>query len=202
MDVVQKLINTALGKLIVQVDAVSFAVLVGLFFLSVLCVAIITYRFIDFARQKRALKRVRKRMALVKSLSEMEQLAVTHSRYLAGQFLGRCLESVRTVTSLSVLNRDRALDRVELSIGQAADDIALESERYLPVLAISAAVSPLIGLFGTVWGLVHAFVQISEAKSADITVVAPGMAQALTTTLAGLVVAIPALIFFIYFNHS
>jgi biopolymer transport protein ExbB/TolQ len=56
----------------------------------------------------------------------------------------------------------------------------------------------LLGLFGTVWGLIHAFIRISEKQAADITVVAPGIAEALITTLAGLIVAIPALIMYNY----
>ena len=71
-------------------------------------------------------------------------------------------------------------------------------ESYLPFLFTSASVSPLLGLFGTVWGLVHAFIRISEKQSADITTVAPGIAEALITTLAGLLVAVPALVMYHY----
>ena len=78
----------------------------------------------------------------------------------------------------------------------------MENESYLPILGTSAAVSPLVGLFGTVWGLIHSFVNISQEKSADISVVAPGIAEALTTTLAGLMVAIPAMIAFHYFSNE
>ena len=66
------------------------------------------------------------------------------------------------------------------------------------MLSVSAAVSPLMGLFGTVWGLIHAFVRIGELQSADIATVAPGIAEALITTLAGLMVAIPALAMYHY----
>jgi len=78
----------------------------------------------------------------------------------------------------------------------------MEGEKYLPILGTSAAVAPLVGLFGTIWGLCHAFVRISQLKTADIAVVAPGIAEALLTTLAGLVVAIPAMIFFHYFSNK
>ena len=54
----------------------------------------------------------------------------------------------------------------------------------------------MIGLFGTVWGLIHSFVSISALKNADITTVAPGIAEALIVTLAGLIIAIPALVSF------
>lgn len=71
-------------------------------------------------------------------------------------------------------------------------------QSLLPILFASASVSPLIGLFGTVWGLVHALVSISQQQTADIATIAPGMAEALITTLAGLVVAIPALTLYHY----
>jgi len=73
--------------------------------------------------------------------------------------------------------------------------VMYQEEAYTPVLSISASVATLLGLYGTVWGLIHAFVRISEKQSADIVAVAPGISEALITTIAGLVVAIPALVF-------
>ena len=87
---------------------------------------------------------------------------------------------------------------MQYHINQTVDTLVSNEESYLPLLSTSAAVAPLLGLFGTVWGLVHAFIRISEKQSADITVVAPGIAEALITTLAGLVVAIPALVMYNY----
>jgi biopolymer transport protein TolQ len=69
----------------------------------------------------------------------------------------------------------------------------------LPWLAIIATVSPLLGLMGTVVGVMHAFVGISAQGSANITAVAPGIAEALITTVMGLAVAIPAVIGYNYF---
>ena len=93
-------------------------------------------------------------------------------------------------------------DYLEVLVSQHIGTLMLEEECYLPLLGSSAAVSPLIGLFGTIWGLIHAFLDISKEKSADISTVAPGIAEALITTLAGLVVAIPAMIAFHYFSHE
>ena len=87
---------------------------------------------------------------------------------------------------------------MQYHIDQTVDTLVSNEESYLAVLSTSAAVSPLLGLFGTVWGLIHAFISISEKQAADIAVVAPGIAEALVTTLAGLIVAIPALIMYNY----
>ncbi len=61
------------------------------------------------------------------------------------------------------------------------------------VLATAAGVSPLLGLLGTVWGVMYSFMNIGQVGNASIAAVAPGIAEALLTTIAGLVVAIPAM---------
>jgi biopolymer transport protein ExbB len=61
-------------------------------------------------------------------------------------------------------------------------------------LAIIGTTSPFIGLFGTVWGIMNAFIDIARASTTNLSVVAPGIAEALLTTAAGLVAAIPAVI--------
>ena len=72
-------------------------------------------------------------------------------------------------------------------------------ENRLPVLATAGSVCPFLGLFGTVWGVMTAFLDISTKGSTNIVVVAPGIAEALITTIAGLAVAIPAMVAYNYF---
>lgn len=72
-------------------------------------------------------------------------------------------------------------------------------ERHLIFLATTGSVTPFIGLFGTVWGIIDAFVGIGAAGSANLGAVAPGIAEALIATAAGLVAAIPAVIGYNYF---
>ena len=74
-------------------------------------------------------------------------------------------------------------------------------ESRLPVLATAGSVCPFLGLFGTVWGVMTAFLDISTKGSTNIVVVAPGIAEALITTIAGLAVAIPAMVAYNYFVH-
>ena len=89
-------------------------------------------------------------------------------------------------------------EMVQQHADQIVDDLLLSEESYMPILSTTAVLSPLVGLFGTVWGLIQAFVRISERQSADIITIAPGIAGALITTMAGLVVAIPAYAMFSY----
>jgi biopolymer transport protein TolQ len=83
---------------------------------------------------------------------------------------------------------------------QTIDDMLHQEESYLPFISTCGGVATLLGLFGTIWGLVHSFVRISELQSADIATVAPGIAEALITTLVGLMVAIPAVVMFNYLS--
>jgi biopolymer transport protein TolQ len=75
-------------------------------------------------------------------------------------------------------------------------------ERYLGVLATTANVAPFIGLFGTVWGIITAFQEIAAVGSASIAAVAPGVAEALVATAAGLFAAIPAVVAYNYFINQ
>jgi biopolymer transport protein TolQ len=74
-------------------------------------------------------------------------------------------------------------------------------DKGLILLAISASVCPFLGLLGTVWGIMNSFFEIGNQGSASLPVVAPGIAEALITTLVGLAVAIPAVLFYNYFVH-
>jgi biopolymer transport protein TolQ len=76
----------------------------------------------------------------------------------------------------------------------AASEELTRFERNLPWLAITGAVTPFIGLFGTVWGIIDAFHGLGTAGAATLRAVAPGISEALITTAAGLVAAIPAVI--------
>ena len=67
-------------------------------------------------------------------------------------------------------------------------------ERNVPWLAITGAVTPFVGLFGTVWGIIDAFHGLGTAGAATLRAVAPGISEALITTAAGLAAAIPAVI--------
>ena len=94
-------------------------------------------------------------------------------------------------TLKSITSVDRALMRasvVEVN----------KLEHRLPFLATTASIAPFIGLFGTVWGIMSAFQGIGQTGSTNLGVVAPGIAEALVATAAGLFVAIPAVYFY---NH-
>jgi len=89
--------------------------------------------------------------------------------------------------------------QVERGLAQIVDRQLLEEEEYLGVLATVGNVSPFVGLFGTVLGIIQAFQEIGRQGTASIAAVAPGVAEALVATAAGLFSAIPAVVAYNYF---
>jgi biopolymer transport protein TolQ len=94
----------------------------------------------------------------------------------------------------------RSLDAVSRALARAASIEETRLEKRLSFLASTASVSPFIGLFGTVWGIMNAFGEIGRQGSANLAIVAPGISEALITTAAGLFAAIPAALFFNHFS--
>ena len=84
---------------------------------------------------------------------------------------------------------DRSMD---VAIAKESEDL----QRGLPVLATVGSTAPFVGLFGTVWGIMHAFIGIAEEQNTNLAVVAPGIAEALLATGLGLLAAIPAVVFY------
>ncbi len=99
----------------------------------------------------------------------------------------------------NLMSEADGLDRVPAVRRASERVIYLEMEgleRYLILLSTAVTVSPFLGLMGTVWGIMTSFWDMSTMQSANLTVVAPGIAEALVTTIAGLATAIPAVIFY------
>jgi biopolymer transport protein TolQ len=93
----------------------------------------------------------------------------------------------------------KSMQAVTVSMQLAAGEEVRRAEKGMSWLATTAGVAPFIGLFGTVWGIIDAFSGLGTSGSASLRAVAPGIAEALVTTAAGLFAAIPALIAYNYF---
>ena len=92
----------------------------------------------------------------------------------------------------------RSFDALDRALLRASSIEVAKLERRVGFLATTASLTPFIGLFGTVWGIMNAFAGIGVAGSTNLAVVAPGIAEALIATAAGLFAAIPAVYFY---NH-
>ncbi|GKW18328.1 tonB-system energizer ExbB [Pectobacterium araliae] len=91
---------------------------------------------------------------------------------------------------------DNVKERVHARILRVEAAEVRRLTRGASVLATTSAVAPFIGLFGTVWGIMHSFISIAQSQTTNLSVVAPGIAEALFATALGLVVAIPAVILY------
>lgn len=89
-----------------------------------------------------------------------------------------------------------ATARIDRSMDVAIAKEAETLQKGLPILATVGSTAPFIGLFGTVWGIMNAFIEIAEQQNTNLAVVAPGIAEALLATGLGLLAAIPAVIFY------
>ncbi len=103
------------------------------------------------------------------------------------------------ILAAGLINRDRERAVMKDSIEDTGRHVVHELERYLETLGTIAAITPLLGLLGTVIGMVKVFTAITTHGVGNPTVLAGGIAEALITTAAGLSVAIPALIMHRYF---
>lgn len=181
--------GSVIWNLIVQSDIVTQCIMVLLFIMSIICWAIALYKIILMRIKKKQCDRVIAATKTTFSVSELVDIAQEHKKTLPGYVLVQLLAASKQAKD------NHSIELLQIQADSLVDDVMYHEESYTSVLAISASIATLLGLFGTVWGLIHAFVRISEKQSADIVAVAPGISEALITTIAGLFVAIPALIF-------
>lgn len=176
-------------QLILHAGYVVKAVLAILLFFSVFSWAIIFYKHRYFSK---ASKESESFLRAFRAGRDMKGLYNT-ARSLTLSPLASVFKSVHAEEGR--VNRDevkRLLRRYE-----ALEAAKLQS--YLNFLATTGSTTPFIGLFGTVWGIMDSFRGIGAAGSASLTVVAPGIAEALIATAAGLAAAIPGVVAFNYY---
>jgi biopolymer transport protein TolQ len=118
---------------------------------------------------------------------------------LVGVFDFGYSEMDRQLKARGAVTNKLSLERT-LQLGMSEEITKLE--RNMNLLATTATVSPFIGLFGTVWGIIDAFQGLGTAGAASLRAVAPGISEALITTALGLAAAIPASIFYNWFGSS
>jgi len=123
-----------------------------------------------------------------------------------GQLDRRRLEALRNnsplgkILAAGLVNMHQSREMMKASVEEAASQVILELERYLNTLGTIAEVSPLLGLLGTVTGIIRMLSAIGESGLGNPMVLSSGLAEALITTAAGLLVAIPAYVFYRYFR--
>jgi biopolymer transport protein TolQ len=192
-------LQVSIWESILEAQPVVQGVLIGLVIFSLASWTIIFSKWSRFRQARTAsanfLKAFRKAATLEAVAVAVEQYRISP---LAAVFDFGYSEVQRQMKTRGTLTNATALERT-LQLG-ISEEIAV-LERNMNWLATTATVTPFIGLFGTVLGIMNAFLGLGQAGSASLRAVAPGIAEALVTTAAGLAAAIPAAVFYNYFGN-
>jgi len=159
---------------------------------SVIAVAIVAERFWTLKKEKILPTNL---VADVWRMASSKQLTDEKVREIQQESpLGRILAA-------GLMTRTQERESMKASIEEVGGHVAHELERYLSALGTIAAITPLLGLLGTVIGMIKVFTNITTVGVGNPAQLAGGISQALITTAGGLMVAIPALMFYRYFRN-
>lgn len=190
-------------RLITEASLVVQLVLLILLFFSVFSWAIIFYKRRTIKAASSQSEKFLKAFRRSKNLSEVNEAA----RKYQGSPLAALFQSgFKEMAHLSRSNPQNSINSSKLEtlsrvLTKASNAEVSRLEKMMSFLATTGSVTPFIGLFGTVWGIMNAFQKIGIVRSASLVTVAPGIAEALIATAFGLFAAIPAVIAYNHFLH-
>jgi biopolymer transport protein ExbB len=179
-----------------QADLVVKSVMLLLLAFAIVAWIIWLAKWFELIACRRALKRSRKVLEGVHSLSEA--VAVTSgNRGHIDLLLAAAEQEVRLSDGHALsIGSEGLKERVHSRLVRLQNGSGRKLQRSVGLLATIGSTAPFIGLFGTVWGIMNAFIGIAETQTTNLAVVAPGIAEALLATALGLVAAIPAVVFY------
>jgi biopolymer transport protein TolQ len=184
-------------SLFLQADWVVKAVMIGLIVASLGSWAVIIDKLFRFGAANRAADRFEDQVGSGQGLEEVAAQAGNNPRDPLPRMLQAALKEWREAKGKGALGEGQAaflIQRIDRMMDTLIARESSKAEDGLGSLAIVATASPFIGLFGTVWGIMHAFQSIALSKNTSLAVVAPSIAEALFATAIGLIAAIPAYI--------
>jgi biopolymer transport protein TolQ len=186
--------------MISQAGWVARGVLGLLLLFSLISWAMILQKFGLFGRLNRESEQFLKIFRATKGVANPQGLVSAGSPFANVYAAGyRELQAQVSGSGTAAPQKIKSMQAVTVNMQLAAAEEVRRAEKGMSWLATTAGVTPFIGLFGTVWGIIDAFSELGTAGAASLRVVAPGIAEALITTAAGLAAAIPALIAYNYF---
>jgi len=183
-------------SLFMRADLVVKSVIVLLLMASFWCWAIIFEKTFGMRRLNKRSNEFEKSFWSGSSLDELyDRISAQPRDAMSAVFVAAMREwrrspSGTTGASASVGLADRIERVMHITVSREMD----RAERYMTFLATTGSTAPFVGLFGTVWGIMHSFQSIAVTKNTSLAVVAPGIAEALFATALGLLAAIPAVV--------
>ncbi|UVK77843.1 MAG: Tol-Pal system protein TolQ [Sodalis sp. Fse] len=184
-----------------RADPIVKTVMIVLFLTSIVTWALFFSKGVELIKAKRRLLRELGALKEVRSLNQATLVAANFPAYsLSANFLEETANEIDLSGLISHNNgiKERVGFRLERCVANASRDIVKGNG----FLATICAISPFIGLFGTVWGIMNSFIGIAHTQNTNLAVVAPGIAEALLATALSLFVAIPAVIIYNIFART
>lgn len=189
--------------LFMQASLLVKAVMLILLGFSVVCWAMIFQRRKVLNSAQTQLKQFEDKFWSGADLSKLysEISARTHVQGIESLFVAGFKEFARLRKS-NISSPQSIVDGTHRAMRVALSREVDELETHLPFMATVGSISPYIGLFGTVWGIMNSFIALGAVKQATLAMVAPGIAEALIATAMGLFAAIPAVMAYNRFSHN
>ncbi|EBQ8804910.1 tol-pal system-associated acyl-CoA thioesterase [Salmonella enterica] len=182
-------------------DIVVKCVMIGLILASVVTWAIFFSKGVEFFTQKRRLKREQLQLADARSLDQASDIAAGFSaKSLSAQLINEAQNELEL--SQGSEDNEGIKERTGFRLERRVAAVGRYMGRGNGYLATIGAISPFVGLFGTVWGIMNSFIGIAQTQTTNLAVVAPGIAEALLATAIGLVAAIPAVVIYNIFARQ
>ncbi len=179
--------------MILDSGAYALVILLILFLMSFIAWGVTLLKWKEGKAIRRSNRRAKEQVRKAQSFPELATLYKSLPESPLKVIVLEVLTEVKKFSPyISYDNISHRSDLLEQAIQRAVETTQANEERYLSFLAVVSSLSPFLGLLGTVWGIMSSFFAIGAQGSAELSVVAPGIAAALITTVAGLVVAIPA----------
>ncbi|WP_342394849.1 tonB-system energizer ExbB [Rhodoblastus sp.] len=180
-------------------DVLVKAVMIVLAGASVATWTIFLVKTIEIGRDRKRLQQALAAIAPARSLRDA-QAALQPQATVLSAFLGAA--AAERALSSKTAPEAGVKERASSSFSEIARAEASSVRHGMGILATIGAISPFVGLFGTVWGIMNSFIGISKSQTTNLAVVAPGIAEALLATATGLVAAIPAVIIYNHFSRQ
>lgn len=183
-------------------DLVVKGVMSALALASVATWAILLVKMFELAGAKRDVKRAVRVLTDAVVLRDVGESLSGRSSPAGRMVAAANDELAKSAAVLDLVSAQGVKERVASQLSRIEAGAGKRVAGGTGILATIGSISPFVGLFGTVWGIMNSFIGISRAQTTNLAVVAPGIAEALLATAIGLVAAIPAVVIYNYFARS
>ncbi|MDO9432046.1 MAG: tonB-system energizer ExbB [Phenylobacterium sp.] len=193
-------------QMFMDAQPVVKVVMIGLVLASILSWTLLVTKLVEFGSLNKSSDRFVEAFRGAKSVNDMGRIA------LSDEFEGNPLADMAAAAAQEIelsrqaglavngAHRETTLHRAEMAVGAVQANLGKRLSSGMQFLASVGSSGPFIGLFGTVYGIMNSFIGIANTNTTNLAVVAPGIAEALLATGIGLFAAIPAVIFYNYFQ--